>query len=111
MICIFFITSADSGIFIMNSISSVENKPSPVWQKIFLGIALAGISLLLLNLGGLQALQTMTLITALPFAAIITLFCYSLFVALHIDKRYHSTDDSHSIAQWTVAIGSQNCSV
>lgn len=61
VIIIFFVTSADSGILVMDSIASRDAKNSPKWQKITLGGLLALLALLLLNVGGLQALQTMTL--------------------------------------------------
>ena len=101
IICIFFITSADSGIYVMNDIATKNAKKSPKWQNIFWGILLAVLSLSLLNLGGLESLQTMTLITALPFAVIMLLFCYNLLIALNIDARYHSTKFSPSTSYWS----------
>lgn len=100
IITVFFVTSADSGILVMNNIASNSSAISPKWQKIFWGAMLALLSLILLNLGGLKALQTMTLISALPFTAIILLFCYSLGVGLHFDSQYHNRKFSHSIATW-----------
>lgn len=67
IILIFFVTSADSGMFVMNSIATKNAKVSPKWQTVFWGVLLAVLALLLLNAGGLKALQSMTLITALPF--------------------------------------------
>lgn len=90
IICVFFITSADSGIYVMNSIASGNHVRAPHWQKVFWGLLLALLSLALLKLGGLPALQTMTLITALPFTAVMFLFCYSLTKAFVLDAKYHS---------------------
>jgi len=68
MIVIFFVTSADSGAMVLNMLSAngVDNTPAlqrTIWTFV---IALAA-SLLLLG-GGLQALQTATIASALPFA-------------------------------------------
>lgn len=101
IIIIFFVTSADSGIFVMNSIATRNAAKSPKWQMVFWGALLAILALMLLNTGGLQALQTMTLITALPFSLIMLLFCVSLFKALVIDRSYYERDFSVSTVPWS----------
>nr|WP_216660670.1 BCCT family transporter [Sphingobacterium prati] len=101
IIVIFFVTSADSGIFVMNSIATKNAAKSPKWQMVFWGALLAILALMLLNTGGLQALQTMTLITALPFSVIMILFCVSLVKALIIDRSYYDRDFSVSTVPWS----------
>ncbi len=101
IIIIFFVTSADSGIFVMNSIATKNATKSPKWQMVFWGALLAILALMLLNAGGLEALQTMTLITALPFSIIMLLFCVSLFKALWIDRSYYERDFSVSTVPWS----------
>jgi len=101
IIIIFFVTSADSGMLVMNSISTKNASVSPKWQLIGWGIMLAVLSLLLLNAGGLKALQSMTLITALPFSIIMLLFIVSLVKALHIDRSYYERDFSASTIPWS----------
>lgn len=101
IIVIFFVTSADSGIFVMNSIATKNAARSPKWQMVFWGALLAILALMLLNTGGLQALQTMTLITALPFSMIMLLFCVSLVKALIIDRSYYDRDFSVSTVPWS----------
>lgn len=101
IIMIFFVTSADSGMLVMDSISSKNSSKSPKLQIVFWGILLAVLSLMLLNAGGLEALQTMTLITALPFAVIMILFVVSLMKALVIDYRYYEKGLSVSTIPWS----------
>lgn len=101
IIMIFFVTSADSGIIVMNSISSQNAPNAPKWQNVFWGALLAILALLLLNAGGLLALQTMTLLTALPFAVIMILFAVSLMKALVIDHKYYERDVSVSTVPWS----------
>lgn len=101
IILVFFVTSADSGILVMNSIATGNAAKSPKWQLIFWGVLLAILALVLLNAGGLQSLQTMTLITALPFAVIMLLFCYSLAQGLIVDNYYHSKGFSPAASNWS----------
>lgn len=104
IIVIFFMTSADSGILIMDSISTRNSDKSPAWQKVFWGVLLAFLALMLLNAGGLQALQTMTLITALPFSIIMLFFAVSLMKGLMIDYKYYKRDFSVSTVPWSGAL-------
>lgn len=101
IIVIFFVTSADSGIFVMNSIATKNARWSPKWQLIGWGALLALLSLLLLNAGGLEALQTMTLITALPFTVIMLLFVASLMKALTIDQAYYDRKFASTTVPWS----------
>ncbi|MEL1253620.1 BCCT family transporter [Flavobacterium sp. DGU38] len=103
IIIIFFVTSADSGIFVMNSIATKNAENSPKWQTIGWGILLAVLALMLLNAGGLAALQSMTLITALPFSIIMLLFIISLMKALSIDRKYYEKDFSRTTVPWSGA--------
>ncbi|MGL5729993.1 MAG: BCCT family transporter [Bacteroidales bacterium] len=101
VICVFFVTSADSGIFILNSIATKNAPKSPAWQIILWGASLGIVALSLLSLGGLDSLQTTTLIVALPFSVIMVLFCYNLMKALSIDNRYDTIGFSHSTHNWS----------
>jgi choline/glycine/proline betaine transport protein len=88
-------------MFVMNSISTKNARISPKWQTIGWGILLATLALVLLNAGGLAALQSMTLITALPFSVIMLLFIVSLMKALIIDKNYYERDLSVTSTHWS----------
>ncbi|SFG30601.1 choline/glycine/proline betaine transport protein [Prevotella sp. KH2C16] len=100
MITIFFVTSADSGILVMNSITSGNNPNSPKWQNAFWGMLLALISIAMLYAGGLQALQTMTLISALPFGIIMLVLCFCMMRALHTDLLYHNSRLPYGSRNW-----------
>ncbi|MCR5762911.1 MAG: BCCT family transporter [Treponema sp.] len=100
MIAVFFVTSADSGIMVLNSIASKNKGKTPVWQNIFWGAIMGILSLLLLRSGGLQALQTMTLVSALPFGLIMVLLCLCLWRALKIDLAYHRSKLPYGSHVW-----------
>ncbi len=100
MVVIFFITSADSGILVMNSIASGNKSNTPKWQNTFWGILLAVISISLLSAGGITSLQTMTLVTALPFGIIMLILCMCLFMALRTDELYRSSKIPYGSRSW-----------
>lgn len=101
IIVIFFVTSADSGIFVINNIATKNAQNSPKWQSVFWGVLLAALALFLLNAGGLKSLQSMTLITALPFSIIMLFFIVSLIKALTIDRNYYERSFSESVIPWS----------
>jgi choline/glycine/proline betaine transport protein len=100
MIAVFFIPSADSGILVMDSIASGNKPNSPRWQIAFWGVLLALISMALLYVGGLKSLQTMTLVSALPFGAIMVLLCFCLWKALRADETYFSSKLPYGSRNW-----------
>ena len=74
LLAVFFITSADSATLVMASMSQ-QGKPHPDRRiTIFWGLALAGVSSIMLLVGGsdaLQGLQDLVTVAALPFAIIL----------------------------------------
>ncbi|MRG87851.1 glycine betaine uptake BCCT transporter [Salinibacillus xinjiangensis] len=83
----FFITSADSGTYVLgmmttNGSHSPSNKIKVTW-----GIMLSATALALLYTGGLQALENMMIIAALPFSLIMTLMAVSLLKALSKEAK------------------------
>ena len=85
MIVIFFVTSADSGALVADMLASGGHDRTPARQKIF-WCALSGLTaLFLLRADGLKALQTITLVSALPFAVALLFAIAGLFKALWMD--------------------------
>ncbi|MGO3858410.1 MAG: BCCT family transporter [Neisseriaceae bacterium] len=101
IISLFFITSADSSIYVMNSLASGGRGDSPPWQSMFWGILLVVLSLALLRSGGLPALQTMTLIIALPFMGIMLVLCYGMWKGFVVDNQYFRQDFNYGSAFWS----------
>lgn len=107
VISLFFITSADSGVNVINSISSKGyDKPTKV-QNLFWVILMIALSCALLYSGGLAALQTMTLIITLPFCLIMLVLCIGVWKGLMVDNQYFSKKFTHSSRYWKVKIGEQ----
>ncbi|MUP46468.1 BCCT family transporter [Gramella sp. BOM4] len=83
----FFITSSDSGSLVIDSLTSGGKIDAPVSQRIFWAVTEGTVAAVLLVGGGLQALQTATIVTGLPFAIILLIMCYSLYKGLVEDLR------------------------
>lgn len=101
-ISLFFVTSADSGIYVLNNIASRDKSMnSPRWQAIMWGVLMSVVAITLLDSGGLAALQTMTLITALPFSVLMAIICASLIRALAADKKYFDATFNPTTVLWS----------
>ena len=81
----FFITSSDSGSLVIDSLTSGGKIEAPVGQRIFWAVTEGTVAAVLLIGGGLEALQTATIVTGLPFAVILIIMCYSLYKGLKED--------------------------
>ncbi len=101
LIAVFFVTSADSGAFVVDSIASRGNPRSPVWQRLFWASVLGVTAVVLLLAGGLKALQAMTLVAALPVAAIMLALCFGLWRGLAADVAHSSQDLSPATNFWS----------
>ncbi len=85
MIVIFFVTSADSGAMVIDILASGGARKPPVWQRIFWSGMIGTVAMVLLLAGGLKALQTATIATALPFSVILLGSTYGMLKELAID--------------------------
>ncbi|MBF6618455.1 BCCT family transporter [Pollutimonas thiosulfatoxidans] len=85
MVVVFFVTSADSGALVVDLLASRGATHSPVWQRIFWASLMGVVAIALLLADGLEALQTATIASALPFSIILLLALWGLFKALNLD--------------------------
>lgn len=101
LITLFFVTSADSGAYVVDAIASRGHPQSPVWQRLFWAAVLGMTAVVLLLAGGLKALQAMTLVTALPVAAIMVLLCIGLWRGMKADLAHAGQDLAPATSFWT----------
>ena len=89
LIMTFLVTSADSGILVMNTIMSGGAQETGVKHRIIWGVLLTLVigTLLVAGGGGLDALSNAMIIGALPFTIIMVLMCVSLGKAMFNDGR------------------------
>ncbi len=70
LIITFFVTSSDSGSIVIDSLASGGVAHTPVWQRVFWASMQGLVAAALLLAGGLGALQTASIVSALPFAVV-----------------------------------------
>ncbi|MDO6764667.1 BCCT family transporter [Agarivorans sp. 1_MG-2023] len=86
LIIVFFVTTLDSGSIVVDSMTAGGKLELPIIQKVFWAVISALIAMLMLWIGGtdsVQALQSITIIAALPFAVILVIGCISLVKGLY----------------------------
>lgn len=85
LICIFFITSADSSTFVcaMMTAKGVQNPPNSL--KIFWGLSEGVVAAVLLFVGGLTALQSAAIVSAFPMIFVSFLMIAALLRTLKAD--------------------------
>jgi choline/glycine/proline betaine transport protein len=98
MVVVFFVTSADSGAMVVDTLASGGTDNTPVWQRIFWASMMGVVAIVLLLAGGMKALQTVTIASALPFAVILLASIYGLFKALRIDYYKRESKQITTIA-------------
>ena len=96
LVTTFFITSADSGALVIDTLTAGGEQDTPLWQRIFWTSMIGIIASALLFAGGLQALQTLTIASAFPFMFVMMLFCYGLFKALRHDLMLQKSVQNHN---------------
>lgn len=85
LVLVFFVTSGDSATLVLAMMSSGGN-PNPSNRiKVMWGALVSAIALSLLFAGGLKAVQTATIVFALPFSIVLVLMAVSVTWAIHND--------------------------
>ncbi|WP_380676899.1 BCCT family transporter [Salinigranum sp. GCM10025319] len=82
LVITFFVTSSDSGSLVIDHLTSGGKHDVPKAQRVFWAVTEGAVAALLLWGGGLGALQTAAITTGLPFAVILCLMCYTVYLGL-----------------------------
>ncbi|OOH85813.1 choline transporter [Pasteurellaceae bacterium 15-036681] len=90
VISLFFITTVDFGVYILNNISAQDKSVvSPRWQIVFWGGLISILTAVLFQFGGIETLQATMLLFSLPFALLMLVMAFSLLKGLNSDFHYH----------------------
>jgi len=87
LVAVFFITSSDSGSFVVDMLTSGGNPNPPVAQRIFWACMEGLLAIILLMLGGLNALQAGAVSMGLPFCLIIIAVVWCLLKKLAMEDE------------------------
>jgi glycine betaine transporter len=87
LIITFFVTSADSATFVLGMLTTNGTLNPSTTTKIIWGVLQSSIAAALLLSGGLNGLQTASIVAALPFAVIMVFMVVALNKALSIEIK------------------------
>jgi BCCT family betaine/carnitine transporter len=87
LIAVFFITSADSGALVIDTITAGGKMDVPVTQRVFWCVLVGLVAIVLLLGGGIQSLQALAISVGLPFCIVLILMCVSLYKGLREEVR------------------------
>ncbi len=82
LVAIFFITSSDSGSLVVDMLASGGDPEPPTWSRVLWASLEGLVAIALLLAGGLAALQTGAIITALPLSLVMILVCVATYRAV-----------------------------
>lgn len=89
LIVTFFVTSSDSGSLVVDMLASGGNIDPPRWSRVLWAVLEGAVAaaLLLVGGGGLGALQTAAIVTALPFSVVMVAMAVATVQALHREHQ------------------------
>lgn len=87
IICIFFITSADSATYVIGVMSSNGNLHPDNRAKVGWGILCSTIAVMLLLTGGLKAVQTVSFIFSFPFMILMLFMMYAFLKSVSAEFK------------------------
>ncbi len=104
LVAVFFVTSADSGAMVMGMVSSGGESNPRTWVRVFWAVAAAAIAIALIFGDGLTTIQTVAVLSALPFSGVMLLMMVSTAKAFH---REHAARMRFERAQFHAAMTEQ----
>jgi choline/glycine/proline betaine transport protein len=87
LIVVFFVTSSDSGSFVVDMLAEGGNLNPPIWSRVFWASMEGIVAAVLLVAGGLAALQTTAILVAAPFSIVMVLMVIATAKALMAESR------------------------
>ena len=101
LVLVFFITSANSAVFVLGMISENGNPNPAKMTMIIWGVVIAAISVVLIMTGGLAGLQSALVATSIPLAILMLIMCYSTYKGLRDELRIKPVKTNKESAEQT----------
>ncbi len=86
LVAVFFVTSSDSGSLVVDSIAAGGETQTTTGQRVFWCVLEGLVAAGLLLAGGLGALQSATIASALPFSIVMLALVWALFQGMRADR-------------------------
>lgn len=99
LLCTFFISSADSATYVLGMFTSNGDLNPSNKKKITWGIIQALLALALLMSGGLETLQTVSIVSAFPFAIIMIVSIVSITKALKTEFKVENESKKEFVSK------------
>ncbi len=101
LIVVFFVTSSDSGSYVVDMLASGGNPTPPVWSRVMWATLEGLVAAALLLAGGnagLGALQTMAILLAAPFSIVMILMMFATAKALLLEHGQRERTERRLLA-------------
>ena len=83
----FFITSADSAVFVLGILTSNGNLNPKTYKKVIWGVLISALAFFILKAGGLDLIKTVSIIGAFPFLIFLLLSIVALLRHFYMDRK------------------------
>jgi len=114
MLVTYFVTSADSATLVICTLLSMGDEHPAMRYRVFWGLSIGAVAGVLLLAGGLKALQTASIVAALPYSVVLLLTMWGLYKSLRqepllgaMKKRVESSDQIPADKKATLSMSSQ----
>jgi choline/glycine/proline betaine transport protein len=87
VVTLFFVTSSDSGSYVIDMIASGGDLDPPKSMRVFWAVSEGVVAAVLLAAGGLVALQAGSVATGLPFAIVLVIVAFGVAKGLNVEAR------------------------
>lgn len=112
LVVVFFVTSSDSGSLVVDHLTSGGKLDSPVPQRVFWAVMEGVVAAVLLLGGGLATLQTAAISTGLPFALVLLMIIYALYIGLSqevyveeaVQSRLEAVTEKHRVTEVVTSV-------
>lgn len=88
---IFFVSGADAGAIVLGSFSSWGDEEPKTWLVLMWGALIGAVSVVLLIVGGLEALQWGAIVVASPFVLVLIAMCVGTVIDMKRDGVFKSS--------------------
>ncbi len=92
-----FVTSSDSGTLVICTMLSMGDENPPIKFRVFWGVTSGVVAGVLMLAGGLNALQTASIVAGLPIAVMVLAMGYGLVKTLHADFPQADVEDKMAL--------------